>query len=208
MDGLLWILFLRGSAPEAEMEANVEHQGKQNANHAQHDQQGGEPVGHLRENQQGQTGCVEHRGTDLAIPLRAENAVRALHRDQAKDQHHGLADDAKSEQIPHQRVRKGQTEDQRDLRQLVGHGIEGFTEVGDHIEFPRDRTVQHVGQGRHRQQNDGQRQIVQADVGPDDKGQKHDPKHGQKIRNRQNLPLAKKLPNLHENLRKAGMNRI
>ena len=50
------------------MEANVEHQGKQNANHAQHDQQGGEPVGHLRENQQGQTGCVEHRGTDLGSP--------------------------------------------------------------------------------------------------------------------------------------------
>ena len=78
--------------------------------------------------------------------------------------------DQHAERKKNQREMGYQTGQHCNLRQLVGNGIERFSDVADHVEMPRDKTVQRVCDPGEKQNKCRTQIVLLSHIQPDKPG--------------------------------------
>ena len=170
----------------------------ENAGQEQHDdteklQEPGKLIRQIKPQEMQKHHRIEQERGKLAVPFRPQDHVRPV-----EDQQLGGSDEAllhaqnddepqKPGEAEHQTAEHGK------LGELVGQGIQRLPEFADHVKAAGDKAVQHVGEARGCQQNDGGRDILPPEISPHEDRDQQDPKCRKQIGHRQDLALEKRV---------------
>ena len=114
------------SLPHTDVIVCIEQKRRKGADYTQNNQTGGQGLGHLGENQQGNCRGVKHKGGNFPIPSGTGNRISLSDGDITQNADAGLPNQADSQKNPQQGAGNRQAEDNADLGELVCRGSRAF----------------------------------------------------------------------------------